>query len=165
MRGNRIHTRASRRIRSDHRDAALEEFDHRILRDGVYEDVIQDGQLAHLEGAIADLEDVRDRRRAELADTDEDYAAEVARSIEHLQGTACRRVEEICAERCRSVLVDGDEWVEEDWEERDDVDAAKREAANWLLEHREACERLWGATDPEDVRASVLDAVGGADDA
>ena len=151
MRGNRIHTRASRRIRSDHRDAALEEFDHRILRDGVYEDVIQDGQLAHLEGAIADLEDVRDRRRAELADTDEDYAAEVARSIEHLQGTACRRVEEICAERCRSVLVDGDEWVDEGWEDPDDVDAAKREAATWLLANADACNRLWSAEEHESL--------------
>lgn len=155
MRANDIPTRAKRRIRNDHRQAACGEFEHRILRDGVHDDVVEDDQLAHLEALIANTENVRDRRREELADTDEDYAAEIARSIEHLQGTVTRRVMEICAERCRVVLVDGDEWVEEGWEDADEVAAAKREATNWILEHREVCERIWG---DEDVSAQGVPA-------
>lgn len=149
MRGNRIPTRAKRRIRNDHRKTATNEFSHRILRDGVHDDIVEDDQLAHLEGVIANAENVRDRRREELANTDEDYAAEVARSIEHLQGTVQRRVLEVCAERCRMVLVDGDDWVEKDWVDVEDVESAKAEAVNWILEHREVCERLWD--DDEDV--------------
>ena len=137
MRGHDIPPRASRRIRSDHTSTATSEFDHRLLKDGVHDDILEDTQLALLEDAIATAEDARDRRREELADTEADYGHEVAWSVEHLQSVVGRRVMEVCAERCHTVLVDGDEWVAEGWEDQEDVDAAKQEAATWLLD-REA---------------------------
>ncbi|RDZ61401.1 hypothetical protein C5B90_19200 [Haloferax sp. Atlit-12N] len=151
MRGNDIHSRAARRVRVDHRSTATDEFDHRILCDGVHDDVVEDDQLAQLEDAIATVEDVRDERRRELGDTD-DYDARVesdtASAALQLHDVVDQRVMEICAERCRAVLVDGDEWVEEGWEDASEVEAAKREATNWLLEHPETCKRLWGQRSP-----------------
>ncbi|MFC7202840.1 hypothetical protein ACFQJC_04885 [Haloferax namakaokahaiae] len=152
MRGNRIHSRASKRIRNDHRTTATDEFEHRILRDGVHDDIVEDGQLAQLEDAIATLEDVRDERRRELGGDDEydaSQGAEVASSVVTLHDIVSHRVQEICAERCRIVLLDGDEWVEEGYEEADAVAEAKREASNWLLEHPDVCERLWGDSTPD----------------
>lgn len=145
MRGRDIHARASKRISNDHRQTALDEFQHRILRNGVHDDIVEDAQLAHLEDAIAKLEDTRDRRRSELAG---DYpAAGITDSLDDLQKTARERVMEICAERARIVLDDGDAWVAEGYEEEADVEAAKREAATWLLANDEATRRVYGGTD------------------
>lgn len=157
MRGNRIHTRAKRRIRNDHRQAAVNEFDHRILADGVHDDIVEDQQLAETEDAIAKLEDQRDRRRDELAETTTDHAAEIVRSIEHLQGTARQRVMELCAIRCDTVLADGDEWVDEGWEDADAVQAAKHEAAQWLIEHADVRTRLWGEEGPDALNEFVAE--------
>lgn len=143
MRGLDIPPRASRRIRNDHRRTATSEFHHRVLADGVHDDIVEDTQLAQLEDAIATAENARDRRRNELADTGTDYAEDVAWSIEHLQAVARRRVMEVCAECCRTVLVDGQAWVDEGWEDQADVDAAKREAAAWLLAHEFITERTF----------------------
>lgn len=151
MRGNDIHSRAARRVRGDHRSTATSEFDHRILCDGVHDDVVEDDQLAQLEDVAARLEDVRDDRRNELGETDDydaSYGTELANSLVDLPTVIDQRVMEICAERCRIVLVDGDEWVERGWEDASEVEAAKREASNWLLEHPEACKRLWGQRSP-----------------
>jgi len=145
MRGNDIHGRAAKRVRNDHRRRALDEFDHRILADGVHDDIVEDDQLAHLEDAIAKLEDTRDRRRSELA-TD-DPGAGIANSLDGLQETARERVMEVCAERARTVLDDGDEWVAEGYEDREEVEAAKREAATWLLANDEVTRRVYGGTD------------------
>lgn len=155
MRGNDIHPRASRRIRTDHRNAALDEFETRLLEDGVHDDIVEDMQLALLEEAIATAEDARDRRREELADTDEDYSSEVVRAVEHVQGTVRRRIEEICAERCRFVLVDGDDWLDEGWVDQEVLEAAKREASNWLLEHEAVTQRLWGGDEPVEANHSA----------
>jgi len=143
MRGNRIHSRAKRRVQS-HRSEAVDRFDHRILADGLHDDIVEDQQLAQLEDAVAKIEDVRDRRREELADDlDEDPSAEIAAAVETLHEPIADRVDELCAERCKAVLVDGDEWVEEGWEDEDDVLAAKREANTWILDHEDVARRLW----------------------
>lgn len=164
MRGNDIHPRAARRIRSDHRDVALDEFESGMLRDGVHDDIVEDTQLAQLEDAIAHAEDARDCRRAELADGDEDFSREIVRAVEHVQGTVRRRIMEICAERCRVVLVDGDDWLAEGWVEADELEAAKREAANWLLEHEAVTRRLWDESDtPVDTNHTTTASPEGAD--
>ncbi|WEL29825.1 hypothetical protein [Haloferax volcanii] len=156
MRGNDIHSRAAKRVRADHRPAATGEFDHRILCDGVHDDIVEDDQLVQLEDAIATLEDVRDTRRNELGNGDE-LTTDTVDAITRLQDEADRRVMEVCAERCRAVLVDGDEWVGEGWEEASEVESAKREATNWLLEHPEACKRLWGQRSPTMSAMEVRD--------
>ncbi|WP_435065908.1 hypothetical protein [Halobaculum sp. EA56] len=156
MRGNRIHPRASRHIK-DHRSEAIDRFEHRILKDGLHDDVVEDTQLAHLEDALAQVEDVRDRRREELADDlDDDPSAEIANAVEALHEPIADRVDELCAERCRAVLVDGDEWVDEGWEDREAVEAAKREATAWLLAHEDVTRRLWA--DEEDPVLEEVDA-------
>jgi hypothetical protein len=156
MRGHDIHGRGARRIRSDHRQTAIDEFHHRILRDGVHDDIVEDAQLAHLEDAIAKLEDTRDRRRREL-ETDADPAQAVVDAIEDLQETARERVMEVCAMRARIVLVDGDVWVQEGYEDEADVEAAKREAATWLVANDDVTKRTFGGMDEavsEEVDAS-----------
>lgn len=155
MRGNNIHTRAARRVRTDDRDLALEEFDAKLLRDGVHDDIVEDSQLAELEDAIASIEDARDQRRDALAESDADPAGELARSVEDLQDTVRHRVMEVCADRCRVVLVDGDNWLDEGWVDQADLVAAKREAANWLLEHEDVTDRLWTEEDPVPVNEGV----------
>lgn len=151
MRGNRIHTRAERRVREHARDAS-ERFDHRILADGVHDDVLEDLQLAVLEDAVVDLEHVRDDRREELNDGGDPSAA-LFEAVESVQPVVDDRVDELCAERCRIVLVDGDEWTEDGPEDAEDVDAAKREATNWLLEREEVTRRLWGDSEEPIVGA------------
>jgi len=145
MRGNDIHGRASKRIRNDHRRRALDEFNHRILADGVHDDIIEDDQLAHLEDAIAKLEDTRERRRGEL--DSEDAGADIAGSLDGLQETARKRVMEICAERARVVLDDGDDWVAKGYEDAEDVQEAQQEAATWLVANDEVTRRVFGGTD------------------
>ncbi|WP_338756500.1 hypothetical protein V9T20_12525 (plasmid) [Halobacterium salinarum] len=147
MRGNDIHSRAAKRIRNDHRQRALDQFDHRILADGVHDDIVEDDQLAHLEDAIAKLEDTRDRRRGELPSDDSDPGAGIADSLDGLQETARERVMEICAERARSVLDDGDDWVAAGYEDAEDVEEAQQEAATWLVANAEATRRVFGGTD------------------
>jgi len=141
MRGKRIHSRARRRVRN-HASRAVDRFEHRILADGVYDDVLEDTQLAHLEDAVAKIEDARDRRREELADElDADPSSGIADAVEQLQKPIADRINEVCAERCRAVIVDGDEWVAEGWEDADDVAAAKEEARRWLQDNIDAAER------------------------
>lgn len=154
MRGNRIHSRADRRVKN-HRSEAVEQFDHRILADGVHDDIVEDDQLAQLEDAVATIEDVRDERRSAL-DGEGDPADAIANAVEQLHDPIADRVDEIAAERCRTVLVDSDEWVAKGWEDRDEVDAAKREAANWLLEHEDVTRRLW--TEDNDPVLGEVDA-------
>lgn len=148
MRGHDLHPRASRRIR-DHEDTAIDVFGHRLLQDGVAEDVLEDDQLARIEQAIATAEDARDQRRAALADDadvpiDVDYGADIAATLEPLQRTARRRVDELCAERCRVTIEAGDDWVARGHADADEVAAAQREARAWLLEHPDVCGRLEG---------------------
>ena len=40
-RGHDVHARAERRIRQDHTDTASAEFEHQLLSDGVWEDVLE----------------------------------------------------------------------------------------------------------------------------
>lgn len=141
MRGNDIPPTASRRIRNDHRTTATDEFEHRLLRDGVHDDIVEDDQLARLEHALALTEEVTDLR---IGGTALDYLAGLDDAAGALTDEIDARVMEVCAERCRRVLKDGDDWVERGWEDARDVEAAKREAVNWLLEHRGVCRRLWG---------------------
>lgn len=141
MRGNNTPPTASRRIRNDHRDTATDEFDHHLLADGVHDDIVEDAQLARLEHARALTEAAHDRRTDETA---LDYCAGLDTATGKLLTQIDARVMEVCAERCRRVLVDGDDWVRREWHDADEVDATKREASTWLLEHPDVGERLWG---------------------
>lgn len=151
MRGNRIPTRAKRRIRNDHRTTATDEFEHRILIDCVFDDVVEDQQLAMLEESIARLEDARDQRRDDLAEPDVGSCSDLATAVEAMHDPPRARVMEICAERCRTVLIDGDDWVERGWEDAEEMATAKREAATWLLEHPDVRARLWGSDEDAEL--------------
>lgn len=143
-RGNDVHTRAARRIREHSRQAA-EAFESQPIRDGLHDDVLEDTQLAQLEDAIAEMEDLRDRRRTdENADAPVDPTADVVDAIETLQTTVDHRLAELQAERCRTVLDDGAEWVARGWCDREAVAEATAEATTWLLEHHEVCLRAFG---------------------
>ncbi|UIO98915.1 hypothetical protein Hbl1158_10250 [Halobaculum sp. CBA1158] len=141
MRGNDTHPRAGRRI-TDHRSEATDRFEHRILKDGLHDDIVEDAQLAQFEDAVATIENVRDTRREDF-DGDGDPGEAIADAVEQLHEPIADRVDELCAERCRTVLVDGDEWVEEGWEDPEDVEEAKREATSWLTHHGDVARRLW----------------------
>jgi hypothetical protein len=143
-RGNDIHVRASRRIRNDHTDRAADEFDHQLLSDGVRERVLQDTQLAQLEDAIATTENARERRRAELDGQSQDHGAPVASAMDELQAVVRQRVMELCAEQATTALEDGDQWAEEaDHISEEDVEAVQAEAATWLLDHPDVCQRVF----------------------
>jgi len=150
MRGHDIPPTAAKRIRNDHRTTATDEFEHQLLADGVYDDIVEDEQLARVEAAIATAEQVSDLRVDGLEGVD--YCGDIDRAVGRLREMVRPRIMEVCAKRCRAVLVDGDNYVEEGWREAEAVAAAKREAANWLLEHREVCRRLWG----EEAEAGVV---------
>lgn len=151
-RGHDIPTRAERRIRQDHTDTATGEFDHQLLSDGVWEDVLEDTQLAQLEDAIATAENARDRRRGELDDTSEDHGLLVASGLGDLQAVVRKRVMELCAERAHLALEDGDQWAEEGHFSAGLVEDAQAEAAAWLREHPDVCQRVFDTSEP-----SVLD--------
>ena len=148
-RGHDIPPRAERRIRNDHTNTAIDEFESGILRDGVWEDVLEDTQLAQLEDAIATAENARDRRRGELDDESEDHGLLVATGMQDLQAVVRKRVMELCAERAHTVLEDGDQWVSEGWEDPDTIKDAQDEAATWLREHRDVCLRVFGTSTPD----------------
>ncbi|GGM64039.1 hypothetical protein J2752_000481 [Halarchaeum rubridurum] len=155
MRGQDIHPRAARRIRSDHTSTAPSEFRHRVLADGVHDDVLEDSQLATLEDAIASLEDVRDERRETLRGAG-DQGRTAGEPLPDLHRQARDRVRELCAARAGVVLADGDTWVAEGFEDAADVAAATREAAAWLRAHPDVRERVF-----EDDPLSTLATDGG----
>ena len=147
-RGHDVHARAERRIRQDHTDTASAEFEHQLLSDGVWEDVLEDTQLAQLEDAIATAENARERRRGELDDQSEDHGLLVATAMDDLQTVVRKRVMELCAERAHCALEDGDEWLAEDHLSAELVEDAQDEAAGWLHEHPNVCLRVFGTTHP-----------------
>jgi hypothetical protein len=151
-RGHDIPPRAERRIRQDHTNTATDEFDNGLLRDGVWEDVLVDTQLAQLEDAIATAENARERRRGELDDTSEDHGTRVAAGMDDLQSVVRQRVLELCAERAHTILEDGDQWVTEGHVDSGDLAAAQHEAAGWLREHPDVCQRVFNERTP-----SILD--------
>jgi len=147
MRGNDIPTTAARRIRTDHRPTATNEFESRLLSDGVDEAVLEDTQLARLEAARAEVEEAYQTRTDDLDAVD--YDAELDGIADSIGTEIQTRIMEVCAEACARVLDRGAEWVDEDWEDVPTVMAAKSEAVAWLRDHPEVCERLWGRRDPQ----------------
>ena len=156
-RGHDVHARAERRIRQDHTDTASAEFEHQLLSDGVWEDVLEDTQLAQLEDAIATAESARERRRGELDDESEDHGLlvatamddlQVATAMDNLQNVVRKRVMELCAERAHRALEDGDQWLAETHFSAELVEDAQDEAAGWLHEHPTVCLRVFGTTHP-----------------
>ena len=147
-RGHDVHARAERRIRQDHTDTASAEFEHQLLSDGVWEDVLEDTQLAQLEDAIATAESARERRRGELDDESEDHGLLVATAMDNLQNVVRKRVMELCAERAHRALEDDDQWLAETHFSAELVEDAQDEAAGWLHEHPTVCLRVFGTTHP-----------------
>lgn len=160
MRGNDIPAPARREISGRLRELATGQFEHRILADGVHDDVVEDGQLAQLMDAAVTAGHAVERREAQHDTVDAD-TADAAAAAERLRQVAETRVLEICAERCFAVLDDGHVWVEKGWEDRDDMRTAQQEAAAWLCDHRDVCVRVLG-DGPETVAATARVAEGSA---
>lgn len=142
MRGNRLSPGATSLIHELRADA-VDRFDARLICDGLHDDVQEDDQLAALAQAVAEIDHAHDVRERAVDEDETNIPSLCDHAHDVLKRTLDPRLAEVIAERCRVILVDGDDWLEQGWVEADELATAKREAANWLLEHDDVTERLW----------------------
>lgn len=148
MNSTHLSPTATKIVNSLAREAA-ERFDAVLLHNLLADSVPEDDQLMALANAVAEAQHARDVRTREYDGSDAATIAGLCEDAEDiLHRTLGERLVECIAEECRVVLTDGDDWLQEGHVDADELDAAKREAANWLLEHEDVTRRLWGPDAP-----------------
>lgn len=127
------------------------DFDAEILENAVYENVGEDRELAQLCDAATSTKGAREQR-----ETAHGSSAALVSDIEEAWGKlsyiARERAREVVAEACVTVLEDGEAWVSEGHCEKESMDAAQKEAREWLRTNTNVANRLDSDIIDETVR-------------
>ena len=126
----------STRMQSSFERRFAEDFDEAPLHNKVWDDIGEDEALARFCDAAAAAEAAADHR---------DHDDELGEAADNCEGTfrwaARQRALEVVAEACATVITDGDQWADEGHWEQQTVNAAKREAREWLQAHTNEADR------------------------
>ncbi|GAA3882771.1 hypothetical protein [Haloarcula argentinensis] len=131
---------ASKRQQSDFSERFAEDFDTAPLHNTVWTEIDEDAQLARFCDGAAAAEAAAEHREDRQG---YDALAEKAdKGWGRLRKAARERALEVVAEACATVIQDGDQWVNEGHWEQEVIDAAKREARDWLQCHTNEADRV-----------------------
>lgn len=117
-----------------------DEFEAVPLHNTVYDEIIDDTQLAQYCDAAAEANNAR-RSREEAVGEDGEYVEYLNETWGRLAYVARQRALEIVAESCARVIQDGEQWIEADQWDAATIREAQDEAREWMEWHTNETER------------------------
>jgi hypothetical protein len=117
-----------------------QDFEAGPLHNTVYDEIIDDDQLAQFCDAAAEAKNARHSRESAVGENGI-YVEDLNEAWGTIAYIARQRALEVVAEACARVIQDGEQWIEADQWDATKIREAQEEAREWMKWHTNETER------------------------